>query len=285
MAITNVRQQVTQDFRDKISLEPELGKRLRVIDREIMGQFRRDMLRGQILRADDFQPDLEEILKEHYAIVIDKFEGRIAGQIPADVGLSTEELAILAAALLAFTGTRAVEQSGFILATTQADMQTAAQIANAETPDPIERSVVASALLSRRLQVREPAIAALETQAMAEAVKGAEFDMLVGRPPFSPQSPPVRLNKEWVTVGDARVRIAHANADAQVRPVDQPFIVNGQRLRWPGDTALGASAGNVMRCRCSAVYDTGAIAAIRREIGGTPTFTNVPTPALLTSLG
>ena len=49
--------------------------------------------------------------------------------------------------------------------------------------------------------------------------------------------------KRWVTVGDSRVRAAHAAADGQEVPLGSPFVVE-----YPGDPH--GSAGNVINCRC-----------------------------------
>ncbi|HEX7040831.1 MAG TPA: hypothetical protein VF202_11980 [Trueperaceae bacterium] len=66
--------------------------------------------------------------------------------------------------------------------------------------------------------------------------------------------------KRWLTSRDARVRrptpgspYDHASADGQTVPVDQPFIVSGEPLMYPGDRSRGASAGNLINCRCSVI--------------------------------
>ena len=65
------------------------------------------------------------------------------------------------------------------------------------------------------------------------------------------------LEKEWIDAGDARVRPAgkptpfdHVSANGQRVPMDDPFTVSGEKLMFPLDTSLGASAGNVIQCRC-----------------------------------
>lgn len=68
--------------------------------------------------------------------------------------------------------------------------------------------------------------------------------------------------KRWLATMDERVRDAHADADMQVRDMDEPFDVGGEKLMYPGDYA--GSAGNVINCRCTiepiinqrAIYDT-----------------------------
>lgn len=66
--------------------------------------------------------------------------------------------------------------------------------------------------------------------------------------------------KEWVSTLDARNRGAdprsifdHLRPDGQITAQDQPFQVSGELLRYPGDSSLGASAGNTINCRCSSV--------------------------------
>lgn len=67
-------------------------------------------------------------------------------------------------------------------------------------------------------------------------------------------------SKEWVATKDSRTRgvdpsdlFNHISADGQAVANDQPFVVSGQSLLFPGDGSLGASAGNLIHCRCTAV--------------------------------
>ncbi len=62
------------------------------------------------------------------------------------------------------------------------------------------------------------------------------------------------LSKEWITTIDGRERPWHADANGQTRPLEEPFMVNGELLDHPGDTSHGAGAGNVIQCRCTAGY-------------------------------
>jgi HK97 family phage portal protein len=64
----------------------------------------------------------------------------------------------------------------------------------------------------------------------------------------------INLMKQWLTQRDDRVREMHQFAEGQTVPIDDPFVVGGEKLMWPGDTEHGASLENVVNCRCSQSY-------------------------------
>lgn len=61
----------------------------------------------------------------------------------------------------------------------------------------------------------------------------------------------VVTEKEWMCAGGPRSRQAHKDADGQTVPIDEPFIVGGEKLMHPGDSSMGASAKNTINCRCT----------------------------------
>jgi len=54
--------------------------------------------------------------------------------------------------------------------------------------------------------------------------------------------------KGWLATMDAATRDWHADADGQVVPIDQPFIVDDEPMQYPGDPS--GSAENTVNCRC-----------------------------------
>ena len=56
--------------------------------------------------------------------------------------------------------------------------------------------------------------------------------------------------KMWRAVHDSRTRDVHMEADGQTVPFDEPFIVGGEELMFPGDGSMGASGWNIYNCRC-----------------------------------
>jgi len=61
-------------------------------------------------------------------------------------------------------------------------------------------------------------------------------------------------NKFWVAAFDERTRQAHADANGQMRDINQPFEVGGELMMQPLDSSLGATASNIVNCRCTTTF-------------------------------
>jgi len=48
-------------------------------------------------------------------------------------------------------------------------------------------------------------------------------------------------------------RFNHIAADGQIVKNNEAYTVSGEKLIHPGDNSLGASAGNIIHCRCTSV--------------------------------
>jgi len=57
--------------------------------------------------------------------------------------------------------------------------------------------------------------------------------------------------KQWLCALDERTREWHAEADGQTKDIDEPFIVMGEELMYPGDK--NGSPENIINCRCSLI--------------------------------
>lgn len=76
----------------------------------------------------------------------------------------------------------------------------------------------------------------------------------------------IRMEKEWVSAKDARVRIDHNLADGERVPINEMFQNTGEPMEYPGDPS--GSAWNVVNCRCIVIYHTlvKAIRALNRGL-------------------
>jgi hypothetical protein len=89
-------------------------------------------------------------------------------------------------------------------------------------------------------ETREERIARTESTRVWNAATLAAAQALTG-----PDRP---LVKQWITRHDQRVRETHADADAQLQLLDEPFRVGGVDMAYPGDPT--ASAALTVNCRC-----------------------------------
>jgi len=71
------------------------------------------------------------------------------------------------------------------------------------------------------------------------------------------QASELTLNKVWLSALDDRTRdgeFDHVEADGQEVSQEQAFEVSREELMFPGDSSLGASAGNLINCRCGLAF-------------------------------
>lgn len=80
------------------------------------------------------------------------------------------------------------------------------------------------------------------------------------------QASGVRVRKMWIATLDHRTRDAHRELDGQIAELDQPFVVYGDTIRFPGDPL--AKPELIYNCRCTLGFiypdhDTGP--GVRRD--------------------
>lgn len=279
------RRAAALELNSKLRLEARLRPPLKKVERDLARQVIRNLgTTGVLPDVRSIQAsELEPILLEHYELVGTSFTGNVANKLPTDVAETDEEKMIAAAAMAQFFAARAPEQARVIAETSELDARRAVSIADQERRHLIDEgepllsqfevAAIAGAVFFRSLVRRTTGIVMSETQAAAEATKLTEAETLLDKLPsiLGGDKAPVEVVKEWVTQGDSRVRTPpknafdHLAADSTQVPVNEPFMVSGERLMYPGDTSLGASPGNVVNCRCSAAHDVEAIASARQR--------------------
>jgi hypothetical protein len=268
-----------QQLAKKIRLEENVKPKLTSFFRDIGKQI------GPVMRATGrppqlaiFRDELIELLSKHYDRVSKAFQGDVAPNLTKGLTLHLElkqeeaERVIDDAqeevdeALLALIALRAPRQADFILETTEKELNDATTKAVVEAAK--KEETLTNSELSRKVTQdfnsrtpgRVETISITETQAMAEDTKLTEAQTIANSGVFiAGVSAVLVMRKIWNTILDERTRSSHVLADNQERSMVQPFLVQGQRLKVPGDTSLGATLDNVINCRCAAEYKIGGL--------------------------
>lgn len=247
------------DARQIIALKIRLERRLTRQLIELLGQYLFDHVQSHRIGIYPssmlWMRRLAILLAHHYVVVIRSMQ---AGQLVT----SDESLADAAGAA---RGVRLLEQAG-----SQATMimdRLERDLAEHEVQQAISKSLdletkkdspkgrfsvyLAAGLKTiwRKLKGRAGTIANMNTQGVAEETLAEQLPIQI-----VPDAEAETIVNRWVSMEDSRVRPAHAQAHGQIVRVDEAFTVGGEKLKFPGDTSLGASLGNVINCRCSAEF-------------------------------
>ena len=227
---------------------------------------------GIIISAKVFAKDFEKELTKHYEKVTSKFTAFINVKLDGDIAnYAAKRGQSLADAKKTVEHRQKENIDKFIKANVKASTKAITATNNREFKKAVERAadkVVSAGLplthetigaelaptFKASNSYRAEIISQVETQKAAEGAKAesaASIDDTIngGANGYKPV-----FLKEWITVGDDKVRPAHADADGQTVQVDEPYIVGGESLMYPADESLGASAENTINCRCSSQY-------------------------------
>jgi HK97 family phage portal protein len=104
----------------------------------------------------------------------------------------------------------------------------------------------------RDLQVRVEKVFNFSDSVRSERIARTEIQSATNRGSLEAyKQSGVVEKKMWLASIDGRERESHAEANRQVVPIDEPFIVGGSMMDSPGDT--GAPPGETINCRCTTV--------------------------------
>lgn len=124
---------------------------------------------------------------------------------------------------------------------------------------------VLTRLRARNLKLRAETIARTETMVSVMSAKHEAFRQgleAMGRDESL-------VTRKWRSAGDRKVRHTHMVMNGQVvQGMDLAFqSPSGAMLRYPGDTSLGAGAGEIINCRCDVEYNYDFAEAYARSRG------------------
>lgn len=217
---------------------------------------------GQFPNLDDFLVDLESVLSKRYSITAKKFIRQVRDELgnpenASDIASQINDISGVQQALDVFNSTK------FISDTTHKDLRRSVDeliIAAATVGVSLSSEEVAKKAKKHfddLAEARLPTISMTETQGAAEGAKYNEMNALLRNNAVfvgaGVNLAKAKTTKTWITKMDARVRPAHVLAEGQKKKFENPYVVDGELLKRPRDSSLGASPGNVINCRCASV--------------------------------
>ncbi len=251
-------QQAVKDLVIKLSLERQMIIKLRKYFTTIADRFQNFYAdTGIILDTTQFNEQLNQMMFEQYKNTSDKFKNQLLnhGDVSKEIKDDQELLDRID------TGIQHYSVFSIQKSVTSIDKTNQNQV-NKSVRNVLIASAITGLVLSRK-QIAQRAgisfkanafartntIAMTETQKAAEGTKSIESHNLNSKKKDKEKP----MLKTWVAVLDEKTRGSHAAADGQTVIVTDPFIVQGENLMFPGDSDLGASAGNTINCRCASI--------------------------------
>lgn len=280
--VAKINRQADEDFREKLRLERRMNTELKSLFKEMSRDMEIAVFEtGSAQSAGLYLDDLKGIHSQQARRVTNAFSGVILDfleenqdnlneRVIRDLTKISQVLNIDLPNLIQsirgqtriklreFNAVQVARDSALITTTNQREMDAAVEKVRAENPDFTSQQIATASsreFLSRS-RSRAETISATFTQKIAENTKDTEknsfFAVRNGVASLEAGVPQVDEEKVWVTRGDNVVRPAHLSADFTMSEGDI-FTVDSESLRFPGDTSLGATAKNVINCRCSSV--------------------------------
>lgn len=132
------------------------------------------------------------------------------------------------------------------------DKEIKRMIAEGKTLSKVSVDKVVGRYSDKLLKYRADIIARTETLTSLNASAHESFKQGIEKTAYGEAD----VIRTWDSAGDRRVRHTHQLLDGQKRRgLDEPFrSPSGALMRFPGDTSLGAGAGEVIACRCRLRY-------------------------------
>ncbi|MGP9819189.1 phage minor head protein [Salinarimonas sp. NSM] len=109
------------------------------------------------------------------------------------------------------------------------------------------------------LQLRGETIGRTETLTAVHAAQDEALRQVVDRGQVRADA----VTREWRATSGPRTRDSHRAMNGQRVGLDGVFVTPaGHRLRYPGDTSLGAPASETIQCRCTIMQDIDFLAGV-----------------------
>lgn len=264
--VASIDERLARQLAKKLKLEnrfkPDLIRFFKQVGRDATAKW---AATGRIPNLNSFQLELIALLRGHYRRVAKVFAKDARNEVKTvNFFLETKQEENIDSEIVDYINQHSIQQSMFILQTTESNLNVVAASVLAAARTGLERPARAETAREIRREFdarsvnRVGTIATTETQTTSEAIKFIESHAVSET---LRQTTGQTMLKTWATLLDEVTRPSHVLADRQERPINTPFIVQGERLMVPGDTSLGASVSNIIECRCASINTIGAAPA------------------------
>jgi len=257
------------------TFRPEVSAYFNSIRRKLINDFKET---GIVPSIQKYTDDTRELLEKQYMRVSNSFrnEMRLFLNVKNMINILEKKQEnqedqvneVIDAMLAVFIANTTNQHSQLIDTTTQQNINSSFQSATSEAiekgqGDDIDLiSALAFTELGTNFRGRSDAISLTETQISAEGTKQIEAAVISREGEIDPSIliigtviAALGTNKEWAAILDQVTRDSHVSANGQLVPANNVFVLDdGSRLRFPGDTSLGAPPSQTVSCRCGALY-------------------------------
>lgn len=244
----------SEELDRKLKKELRFRREMRKQLNDIADDFRLFYSRiGNIPSVRPYVSDIRKVLRDNYRSISKEFSKSIRRQLGIKQNIDTE----IDAEMQKYIENHSTEQADIIANTTQQNARrfyesAAVLLASQGIDDKEQVAKEATNKFRDNNKERSETIAQTETQNVAETAKQQEATVLADALVVSGTAKVLR--KRWNAILDNKTRTDHAFADGQKVNIGENFSVGGERLKYPGDTSLGASPKNVINCRCTVNY-------------------------------
>ena len=252
----NIQERVAQELALKLRLERPLAVKLRQLFRQMAKDFRAIYsATGQALDASEYEADFLGLLRPVYRKAAAQVGETTRDNIKSAWDVFETKQAEVDNAIRNFVQSAPEERAAVITETNNKQISAAIMAAitsaavNGETPTNETIAFDASREFLEDAIPRGDMIAMTEVLNAVEGSKFTELETLiaVGATVGIGIELTRVIDREWVAVLDNSTRSTHVNADGQRRGL-MPFDIGNSKLRFPGDTSLGADIKEVINC-------------------------------------
>jgi len=224
------------------SIEPRIRDEIRRASDIMVGQYESTQ---NIQGADDHAKQIKDILLEDYADAIEKFARRILNAAKARHGpdnIKVDEQSFFERLVQTYLAERGLDKISDDIAGT-----TKQQLLNAIRAG--QRAGEGQQAIGQQLRDAVPRLSSARAGVIARTETHAASNFANEE---AAKETGLELQKEWIAAMGERTRNDHSDADGQTVGRDEPFVVGGEQLKYPGDP--NGSAANIINCRCVVAY-------------------------------